>query len=82
MNKERLTNREYFEVLKKALESLGDIVVEITAEEARRVRAELRREDQRRIESGEATPEQIQRENSIVPPGAKIQIIDYRNSLK
>jgi hypothetical protein len=37
----------------------------------------MRAEDQRRIESGEATPEQIQRENSLFPADANFKIVKF-----
>jgi hypothetical protein len=46
----------------------------ISFEELQRDKRKSRAEDARRLATGEVTPEQMQRENSLIPPNARITI--------
>jgi hypothetical protein len=50
---------------------------ELTFEKARAYKSALRCYDRSRIESGKATPDQVQRENEAVPPSRKAVIISF-----
>jgi len=41
-----------------------------------------RRRDARRLARGEVTPEQLQEENSLIPMGTKITILNLRETLE
>lgn len=43
-------------------------------------RARLR--DEQRLARGEVTPEQLQKENSLIPPNAKIKILNLRETME
>jgi hypothetical protein len=43
-------------------------------------RARLR--DDQRLARGEVTPEQLQKENSLIPPNAKIKILNLRETME
>jgi hypothetical protein len=55
---------------------------EVSFEELQRTKRESRREDARRLAAGEVTPEQLQNENSLVPLGTKIVMLNLRESLE
>ena len=46
----------------------------VSFEELQRDKRKSRAEDARRLAIGEVTPQQIQRENSLIPPDARITI--------
>ena len=54
----------------------------VSFEELQRSKREARREDARRLAAGEVTPEQLQEENSLFPMDAKIERLDWRESLE
>ena len=57
-------------------------IKEVSFEELQRSKREARREDARRLAAGEVTPEQLQDENSLVPLGTKIEIIDLCKTIE
>jgi hypothetical protein len=54
----------------------------VSFEELQRTKREARREDARRLAAGEVTPEQLQEENSLIPLGAKIEIVDLCGTME
>ena len=54
----------------------------VSFEKLQRDKREARAEDARRLAAGEVTPEQLQEENSLVPMGAKITILNLRETLE
>ena len=50
---------------------------EMTFENVQAYKAALRRYDQARIAAGEATPEQIQKENSVLPKFTHAKILNF-----
>ena len=55
---------------------------EVSFEELQRTKREARLEDARRLAAGEVTPEQLQNENSLVPLGTKIEIVDLCETIE
>ena len=55
---------------------------EVSFEELQRTKRESRREDARRLAAGEVTPEQLQDENSLVPLGTKIEIVNLCETME
>lgn len=54
----------------------------VSFEKLQRDKRRARAEDARRLSSGEMTPEQLQEENSLVPMGTKITILNLRETLE
>lgn len=54
----------------------------VTFEALQRDKRRARMRDERRLARGEVTPEQLQRENSLIPPGTKITIPDFCETLE
>jgi len=54
----------------------------MTFSEIDRLHRKERARDRKRIASGQATPEQIQEENSIVPLHAKIKFVNFRSYIR
>ena len=54
----------------------------VSFEKLQRDKRKARAEDARRLASGEVTPEQLQEENSLVPMGTKITILNLRETLE
>ena len=54
----------------------------VSFEKLQRDKRRARLRDERRLASGEVTPQQLQEENSLVPAGAKITIPDFCETLE
>jgi hypothetical protein len=66
-----------FEAAKEVLRDLGHDPVEIDFETSQALKAVSREEDQRLLGQDLATPGEIQRRNSVIPPGAEQRVLDY-----
>lgn len=53
----------------------------LTVENVRKYKAAVRKWDQWRIDSGIATPEEIQNENSMIPRKCKIEVLGFPDLL-
>ncbi len=54
----------------------------VSFEELQRDKREARLRDERRLASGEVTPEQIQEENSLIPESARITFPDFCETME
>lgn len=53
-----------------------------TFEELQRDKREARLRDERRLARGEVTPEQLEEENSLIPMGTKIEILNLCETME
>ena len=54
----------------------------VTFEALQRDKRRARKRDERRLARGEVTPEQLEEENSMIPMGTKIRILNLRETLE
>jgi hypothetical protein len=54
----------------------------VSFEALQRQKRRARARDERRLASGEVTPEQLQAENSFIPEGTPIEIVDLAGYLR
>jgi hypothetical protein len=54
----------------------------VSFEALQRDKRRARMRDERRLARGEVTPEQLEEENSMIPMGAKITILDFCKTLE
>lgn len=54
----------------------------VSFEALQRDKRRARMRDERRLARGEVTPEELQRENSLIPPDAEITIPDFCDTLQ
>jgi hypothetical protein len=54
----------------------------VSFEALQRDKRRARKRDERRLASGEVTPAQLQEENSLIPMGTKITILNLRETLE
>lgn len=54
----------------------------VSFEALQRDKRRARKRDERRLARGEVTPEQLEEENSMIPMGTKIRILNLRETLE
>ena len=54
----------------------------VSFEELQRDKRRARLRDERRLARGEVTPEQLQEENSLIPMGTKIEILNLCETIE
>ena len=54
----------------------------VSFEKLQRDKRRARLRDERRLASGEITPQQLQEENSLIPMGTKITILNLRDTME
>ncbi|MGB8353676.1 MAG: hypothetical protein WCD79_07310 [Chthoniobacteraceae bacterium] len=71
---------QFLDILKGVIRDMGCPPVEVDFETAQQMKIAAREEDARLLRQGLATPEEIQRRNSVIPEGAKLEVLDYSPS--
>lgn len=69
------------QAIEQVLRNRGYNPISVDFETAQRLKDAARAEDDRLVAEGLATPEEIQRRNSMIVPGETIEVIDYGSSL-